>query len=76
MVRLFLRLGIVGFGGPAVHIAMMRDEVLCRRGWIDDEEFLDLVGATTLIAGPGSTEPAIELGHLRAGGRGLVLGGL
>lgn len=76
VVRLFLRLGIVGFGGPAAHIAMMRDEVVRRRGWIDDAEFLDLVGATNLIPGPNSTELAIHLGHLRAGGRGLVLGGL
>ncbi|MGE0304990.1 MAG: chromate efflux transporter [Acidimicrobiia bacterium] len=76
VARLFLRLGVLGFGGPAAHIAMMRDEVVRRRGWIDDEEFLDLVGATNLIPGPNSTELAIHLGHLRAGGRGLVVSGV
>lgn len=76
VARLFLRLGVIGFGGPAAHIALMRDEVVNRRGWLDDREFLDLVGATNLIPGPNSTELAIHLGHRRAGGRGLVVAGL
>ncbi len=75
VVRLFLRLGIVGFGGPAAHIAMMHDEVVKRRRWLSEQSFLDLVGATNLIPGPNSTEMTIHLGFLRAGWRGLVLGG-
>ena len=59
-------MGVLGFGGPAAHIAMMRDEVVRRRGWIDDAEFLELVGATNLIPGPNSTELAIYLGSKRA----------
>lgn len=74
--RLFLRLGVIGFGGPAAHIALMRHEVVRRRQWLDDREFLDLVGATNLIPGPNSTELAIHLGHRRAGARGLVVAGL
>jgi len=73
---LFVKLGVIGFGGPAAHIAVMRDEVVRRRRWIDDAEFLDLVGATNLIPGPNSTELAIHLGHRRAGGRGLVTAGV
>ncbi len=72
----FLRLGIVGFGGPAVHIAMMRHELVTRRKWVDDTAFLDLVGATHLIPGPNSTELAIHLGWHRAGWRGLVVAGV
>jgi chromate transporter len=72
----FLKLGVIGFGGPAAHVAMMRDEVVRRRSWVDEHEFLDLVGATNLIPGPNSTELAIHLGHLRAGGRGLVVAGV
>lgn len=75
MARLFLKLGFVAFGGPAAHIAMMRDEVVTRRKWLSDQEFLDLVGATNLIPGPNSTELAIHLGRLRAGWRGLLLAG-
>ena len=73
---LFFKLGVIGFGGPAAHIALMRDEVVRRRGWIDDAEFLDLVGATNLIPGPNSTELAIHLGHRRAGNRGLLAAGV
>lgn len=72
---LFLKLGIIGFGGPAAHIAMMRDEVVRRRRWIDDARFLDLLGMTNLIPGPNSTEMAIHLGYVRAGWPGLLLGG-
>ena len=75
VVAVFLKLGVVGFGGPAAHIAMMRDEVVRRRRWIDDARFLDLLGMTNLIPGPNSTEMAIHLGYLRAGWAGLVLGG-
>jgi len=34
LALLFLRLGTTAFGGPAAHIAMMRDEVVRRRGWL------------------------------------------
>jgi chromate transporter len=75
VAALFLKLGVIGFGGPAAHIAMMRDEVVRRRRWLDDARFLDLLGMTNLIPGPNSTEMAIHLGYLRAGWPGLVLGG-
>ncbi len=72
----FLRLGLVAFGGPAAHIAMMRDELVRRRAWIDDDRFVDLVGATNLIPGPNSTELAIHLGFERGRWRGLVVAGV
>jgi chromate transporter len=75
LARLFLKLGVVAFGGPAAHIAMMREEVVTRRKWMEDQEFLDLVGATNLIPGPNSTELAIHLGRVRAGWRGLLVAG-
>ena len=76
LVKLFLKLGAIGFGGPAAHIAMMEDEVVRRRGWLTREEFLDLLGATNLIPGPNSTEMAIHIGHRRAGWPGLIVAGV
>ena len=72
---LFLRLGLTAFGGPAAHISMFHDEVVVRRKWMDDQQFLDLLGATNLIPGPNSTEMAIHIGLVRAGWFGLVLAG-
>ena len=76
LAALFLRLGVTAFGGPAAHVAMMRDEVVSRRHWMTDAEFLDLLAATQLIPGPNSTEMAIHLGYKRAGLPGLVLAGV
>lgn len=72
---LFIRLGATAFGGPAAHIAMMEDEVVRRRGWLDRATFLDFLGATNLIPGPNSTEMAIHIGHRRAGWKGLIVAG-
>ncbi|HEV2835657.1 MAG TPA: chromate efflux transporter, partial [Pyrinomonadaceae bacterium] len=76
LALLFLRLGTIAFGGPAAHIAMMEDEVVRRRRWMTQQEFLDLLGATNLIPGPNSTEMAIHIGHRRRGGPGLLVAGI
>ncbi len=73
---LFFKLGLTAFGGPAAHIAIMHNEVVKRRRWLSDQEFLDLLGATNLIPGPNSTEMAIHLGLRRAGWAGFFIGGL
>jgi len=76
IARLALKMGFTAFGGPAAHIAMLRDEVVTRRGWVTDEHFLDLLGATNLIPGPNSTEMVMHIGHVRAGWRGLIVAGV
>lgn len=75
LVRLFSKLGLIAFGGPAAHIAMLEDEVVTRRSWMSDQHFLDLVGATNLIPGPNSTEMMMHIGYERAGWKGLVAAG-
>jgi chromate transporter len=72
----FLRLGFTAFGGPAAHIAIMEDELVRRRKWLSRGKFLDLLGASSLIPGPSSSELAIHIGYLRAGWMGLVIGGV
>jgi chromate transporter len=76
IAKLFLKLGIIGFGGPAAHIAMMQDEVVTKRKWLSETHFLDLLGATNLIPGPNSTEMAIHIGHEKGGWKGLLIAGL
>src|SRR5262245_27696205 len=73
---LFLKLGTIGFGGPAAHIALMEAEVVRRRRWLSREDFLDLLGATNLIPGPNSTVMAIHVGYRRAGIPGLLVAGI
>lgn len=75
LALLFTRLGFTAFGGPAAHTAMMHDEVVTRRRWMQEQEFLDLIGATNLIPGPNSTELAIHVGRRRGGWAGLLLSG-
>src|SRR5919199_663376 len=75
LALLFAKLGFVAFGGPAAHIAMMRAEIVRRRRWMGEQEFLDLMGASNLIPGPNSTELAIHIGRVRAGWRGLLVAG-
>ncbi|WP_330441453.1 chromate efflux transporter [Flavobacterium sp. C4GT6] len=73
---LFIKLGCTAFGGPAAHIAMMQREVVHRRKWMDEQDFLDLIGAVNLIPGPNSTELALHLGQKRGGAKGLIISGL
>ncbi|HSK63531.1 MAG TPA: chromate transporter [Pyrinomonadaceae bacterium] len=75
LALLFLKLGTIGFGGPAAHIAMMEDEIVRRRQWMARDDFLDLLGATNLIPGPNSTEMAIHIGHRQRGWPGLLVAG-
>jgi chromate transporter len=75
LLVVFGTLGIIGFGGPAAHIALMRREVVERRAWLTDQQMVDLVGVTNLIPGPNSTELAMLVGRQRAGGIGLLVAG-
>ncbi|MGL4650422.1 MAG: chromate efflux transporter, partial [Caldilineaceae bacterium] len=76
LARYFTHLGFVAFGGPAAHIAMMQEELVERRRWVEKRYYLDMLGATQLVPGPNSTEMAIHIGYLHRGVRGLLVAGL
>ncbi len=73
--RYFFRMGFVAFGGPAAHVAMMEEDLVEKRQWMDTETFLDYMGATNLIPGPNSTEMTMHCGYHRAGAAGLFVAG-
>ena len=75
VAKVFFKLGCIAFGGPAAHVAMMEEEIVSKRKWIDRQHFLDLMGATNLIPGPNSTEMTMHCGHERAGIAGLFVAG-
>jgi chromate transporter len=75
VLSVFVKVGLLAFGGAAGQIAMMRGEVVERRRWISEQDFLDIFGIMNLIPGPSSTETVIALGYWRAGWPALLLGG-
>jgi chromate transporter len=70
------RIGVIGFGGPPTHIALLRRLVVDQRHWVDQREFEDALAACNLLPGPASTQLAIFLARRIGGPRGAVVGGL
>lgn len=71
-----LKIGLISFGAPTAHIAMMENEFVRKRKWINESQFLDMLAATNLIPGPNASELVYHVGYVRAGLPGLILGGL
>src|SRR4051812_29642346 len=70
------RIGVLGFGGPPAHVALLRDLTVERRRWIEAREFEDAFAVCSLLPGPASTQMAIYTAQ-RVGGRaGALVGGL
>ncbi len=69
------RIGLVGFGGPPAHVALLRELCVERRGWMDARAFEDANAACGLLPGPASTQLAIFCAHRVAGARGALVGG-
>ncbi len=76
VLREWGRLGVIGFGGPPAHVALLRELCVERRGWMAAREFEDANAATQLLPGPASTQLAIYCAGRVAGRPGAVLGGL
>ena len=67
LAALFLRLGVIGFGGPLAHVGLMEDQCVTRRQWATRQQFLEGLAICNLLPGPTSTQLSIYLGYLRAG---------
>lgn len=75
IAALFLKLGIIGFGGPLAHIGLMEDAYVKRRRWTTREEFLEGLAVCNLLPGPTSTQLSIYLGYLYGGIAGGLVSG-
>ena len=75
-IGLYLRIGALGFGGPQAHIAMLRDEIVNNRGWVDGDRFDEGLGLCEALPGPASSQMAIYLGWQQRGWIGGLISGL
>jgi chromate transporter len=75
LTRASLKIGLVGFGGPAGQIALMHREFVERRGWIDEQSYLSALGFCTLLPGPEAQQLATWAGWKLHGVRGGVIAG-
>jgi len=76
LAKYFTRLGFTAFGGPAAHIALMREDLVVQRRWIGAQHFADLLGAVQLVPGPNSTEMVIHIGYTHQRIKGMLVSGL
>src|SRR5262250_3276109 len=72
VLTVFLKLGLTSFGGPVAHLGYFRNELVTRRGWLDDRSYADLVALCQFLPGPASSQVGIGIGLLRAGLPGAV----
>jgi chromate transporter len=73
---MFLRLGLLGFGGPIAVIALMEKEAVRVRRWITSERFSEMYAVCKLLPGPVSTQMAICLGRICGGKTGGLVAGI
>lgn len=72
MLRVFLRLGVTSFGGPAAHLGYFREELVLRRRWVSEQQYAELVALCQFLPGPASSQVGFGLGLVRAGYRGAI----
>jgi len=75
-LRVWLRIGLFSFGGPAAQIAVMHREVVDRRRWISQARFLHALNFCMLLPGPEATQLATYLGWLLHGVKGGLAAGV
>ena len=75
-LKVWLKIGCLGFGGPAGQIALLHREVVDRRGWVDDARFQHALSFCMLLPGPEAQQLATYLGWVLHGVRGGLAAGL
>jgi chromate transporter len=74
-LRYWLKLGFIGFGGPAGQIAIMHQELVEKRRWISEERFLHALNYCMLLPGPEAQQLATYIGWLMHGVKGGIIAG-
>jgi chromate transporter len=72
VLRYFMRLGTIGFGGPIATVGYMQRDLVEHRGWIDRRDFLDGVALGQTMPGPLAAQVAMWVGYLRKGATGAL----
>jgi chromate transporter len=75
IVRYFLRLGLVGFGGPVALVGQMERELVAERGWLTKEQMREAIAVCQSLPGPLAIQVGIFVSYLRGGQRGAWAGG-
>ncbi len=76
LARVFGRIGLLSFGGPAGQIALMHRELVEERAWLGEDQFLHALNFCMLLPGPEAMQLATYSGWLLRGVRGGLLAGL
>jgi chromate transporter len=76
LLRVFTRIGLLSFGGPAGQIALMHRELIEERGWIGEDDFLHALNFCHLLPGPEAQQLATWIGWKLHGWRGGLAAGL
>lgn len=75
LIRVFGRIGLLSFGGPAAQIALMHKELVEDRDWLSEDEFLHALSFCMLLPGPEAMQLATYAGWKRQGVIGGLIGG-
>jgi chromate transporter len=76
LLRVFARIGVLSFGGPAGQIALMHRELVEERGWVTEEDYLHALNFCHLLPGPEAQQLATWVGWRLHGWRGGLAAGL
>ena len=77
LTAVFLRIGLLSFGGPAAQISLMHREVVEKRGWLSEQDYLSALSFCMLLPGPEAMQLATWIGWRKHGTLGgLIAGGL